>query len=87
MPVTVALRPEKIALQREKPADEFNCVPGTIQEMSYFGSSTVYRLKLASGQVLAVSMANTARHSGDAFTWGDQVWAHWTTSAHVVLTQ
>ena len=87
MPVTVALRPEKITLQREKPADEVNCVQGTIQEMSYFGSSTVYRVKLASGLVLAVSMANTARHTDDAFTWNDQVWAHWSPNAHVVLTQ
>jgi putrescine transport system ATP-binding protein len=87
MHVTVALRPEKIALQREKPQDAYNCVSGTIEEMSYFGASTVFRLKLASGQVLAVSMANTARQSEDAFTWGDLVWAHWSPQAHVVLTQ
>jgi putrescine transport system ATP-binding protein len=87
MHVTVALRPEKIALQRDKPAEETNCVAGTIQEMSYFGASTVYRVKLASGLVMAVSMANTARQREDAFTWGDQVWAHWSPQAHVVLTQ
>jgi putrescine transport system ATP-binding protein len=87
MPVTVALRPEKITLQREKPADDFNCVSGTIQEMSYFGATTVFRIKLASGQVLAVSTANTARQRADEFTWGDTVWAHWTPQAHGVLTQ
>ena len=87
MAVTVALRPEKITLQREKPADEFNTVAGTIAELSYFGASTVYRLKLASGQTLAVSMANTARQRDDAFTWGDTVWATWSPQAHVVLTQ
>jgi putrescine transport system ATP-binding protein len=87
MPVTVAVRPEKIALQREKPADEFNCTHGTIQELSYFGDMTVYRVKLASGLVLCVSMANTARHSEDTFTWNDQVWAHWSPLAQVVLTQ
>ena len=27
------------------------------------------------------------RHRDDAFTWGDTVWAHWSRSAHVVLTQ
>jgi putrescine transport system ATP-binding protein len=55
MPVTVALRPEKISLQRDKPADEFNAVAGTIQELSYFGATSVYRVKLASGKVLAVA--------------------------------
>ena len=87
MRVTVALRPEKITLQRDKPDDDYNCVAGTIQELSYFGASTVFRVKLASGQILAVSMANTARQRDDAFTWGDTVWATWSPQAHVVLTQ
>ena len=86
MPVTVALRPEKIALQRAKPADDFNAVAGTIQELSYFGATTVYRVKLASGQVLAVSMANTERQREDQFQRGDAVWATWPPQAHVVLT-
>jgi putrescine transport system ATP-binding protein len=87
MAVTVALRPEKIHLSRHKPADEFNTVPGTVKEMSYFGSFTVYHLLLASGAMLKVSLANTQRHRDDEFTWGDTAWAHWSRSAHVVLTQ
>ncbi|EHR71484.1 spermidine/putrescine ABC transporter ATP-binding subunit [Burkholderiales bacterium JOSHI_001] len=87
MPVTVALRPEKIHLQRHKPADDFNSARGTIKEMSYFGAHTVYHVLLASGQKLKVSQANTQRHKDDELTWGDEVWAHWSRSAHVVLTQ
>jgi putrescine transport system ATP-binding protein len=87
MPVTVALRPEKISLQRAKPEGGFNAVPGTVEELSYFGATTVYRVKLASGKVLAVSVSNTERHRDDAFTWGDAVWATWSPQAHVVLTQ
>ncbi|HSI51241.1 MAG TPA: polyamine ABC transporter ATP-binding protein [Ideonella sp.] len=87
MQVTVALRPEKIVIDRSPPPDEFNRVQGTIEEMSYFGSFTVYRLKLASGEMLKVSMANTVRQREDALTWGDSVWAHWSRSSHVVLTQ
>jgi putrescine transport system ATP-binding protein len=86
MPVTVALRPEKIALQRARPAGEFNAAAGTIQELSYFGATTVFRVKLASGQVLAVSTANRERHLDDAFARGDAVWATWSPQAHVVLT-
>ncbi|MFL6698170.1 MAG: ABC transporter ATP-binding protein [Vitreoscilla sp.] len=86
MPVSVALRPEKIALQRDKPGDEFNAAFGTIQELSYFGATSVYRVKLGSGQVLAVSMANTERQRDDQFQRGDAVWATWSPQAHVVLT-
>ncbi|MBK7615827.1 MAG: polyamine ABC transporter ATP-binding protein [Vitreoscilla sp.] len=87
MPVTVALRPEKIHVSVDKPASDFNAVPGVIEELSYFGSFTVYRIKLASGKVLAVSQANTERLREHNLTWGDRVWAHWSNSAHVVLTQ
>jgi putrescine transport system ATP-binding protein len=95
MPVSVALRPEKIALQRDKPeglpglshvTGDLNMVQGTVKEMSYFGSFTVFHLKLASGAVLKVSQANTQRHADETYTWGDTVWAHWSPSAHVVLT-
>ncbi len=86
MAVTVALRPEKISLTRDQPAGDFNQVLGTVQELSYFGSHTVFRLKLASGAALKVSMANTERQRHDA-AWGDRVWASWSDSAHVVLTQ
>ncbi len=87
MPVTVALRPEKIHLSRAKPPDEYNTAHGKIKEMAYFGSFTVYHLVLGSGAPLKVSVANVQRHRDDEFTWGDDVWAHWSRSAHVVLTQ
>ena len=87
MTVSVALRPEKIALARQRPEGEHNVVQGTVKEMAYFGSFTVYHLKLASGLLLKVSRANTARHAGEDYTWGDVVWAHWAPSAQVVLTQ
>ena len=87
MAVTVALRPEKIHVSRAKPADEFNSVQGKIKEIAYLGSFTVFHLLLASGAVLKASVPNIARHRDEEMTWGDDVWAHWSRSAHVVLTQ
>src|SRR6185369_13424086 len=52
MAVTVALRPEKIGLARAQPDGGFNSARGRIQEMSYFGSFTVFHLALASGALL-----------------------------------
>lgn len=87
MALSVALRPEKIHLSRHRPADEFNSARGIVQDLAYFGAFTVYRLKLASGATLKVSMANTQRHRDDELSWGDEAWAHWSRTAHVVLTQ
>jgi putrescine transport system ATP-binding protein len=87
MAVSVALRPEKISLSREPPGDTaFNAAQGTVKEMSYFGSFTVYHLVLGSGASLKVSQANTERHRADALTWGDRAWACWSPTSHVVLT-
>ncbi len=93
MPVTVALRPEKIRIGREAIAAEgdappqFNRVRGKIKDMSYFGSYTVYHLQLASGQILKVSTSNAERHREHPLTWGDEAWASWSPTSPVVLTQ
>jgi putrescine transport system ATP-binding protein len=86
MAVTVALRPEKIKLDSDKPAGEQNQVSGTVKDMSYFGSYTVYHLALASGAMLKVSESNTERHRDKPLTWGDTAWASWSPTAQVVLT-
>ena len=90
MAVAVAVRPEKIALQAAEPHGPHgahNKVRGTIKELSYFGSFTVYHLALASGAVLKISESNVARHRENALTWGDTAWASWDATAQVVLTQ
>ncbi len=87
MPVTVAVRPEKVRVSREPPEGEYNRALGKIKDLSYFGSFTVYHLQMASGNVLKVSQAATERHREEALTWGDEAWASWSPSAQVVLTQ
>ena len=88
--MSVALRPEKIRISRQVPHEHvhapLNQVQGTVKDLAYFGSHTVYRLQLASGQVLKVSQSNTERHPHEALSWGDSAWAWWGPSAHVVLT-
>ena len=93
MNLTVALRPEKIRITREapppaggEPTTEFNRVRGTVKDMAYFGSFTVYHLALASGLVLKISASNTERHRDHALTWGEAAWASWSPTSQVVLT-
>jgi len=92
MPVTVAVRPEKIHLSAHAPADEdaasgFNRAQGVVKNLSYFGSFTVYHLELPSGRMLKISQNNMQRHREHELTWGDQAWAHWSRQSQVVLTQ
>ena len=86
MPVVVALRPEKIFLSRDEPPGPHNRVRGTVKEMSYYGSFSVYFLELPSGALLKVSEEHERRHRDDMPTWGDTLWASWPPTAQVVLT-
>jgi len=92
MPVTVAVRPEKIHLSPHAPNNEdhahgFNRVKGVVKNLSYFGSYTVYHLELPSGRTLKISQNNTQRHREHELTWGSEAWAHWSRQSQVVLTQ
>ena len=94
MPVTVALRPEKIRISRKPPVQEpgmapapLNQLKGRVKDMVYFGSDTLYHLALASGAILKVTQSNTERHPDDTLSWDDEAYAWWLPSAHVVLTR
>jgi putrescine transport system ATP-binding protein len=93
MPLSVALRPEKIRISRKPPVQEdgmppapFNQLKGRVKDMVYFGSDTLYHLQLASGAILKVTQSNTERHPDDTLSWDDEAYAWWLPSAHVVLT-
>ncbi|MEO7494993.1 MAG: polyamine ABC transporter ATP-binding protein [Massilia sp.] len=94
MAVAVAVRPEKIVLQAEPPADiqraqaeaGSNCVAGVITSIGYFGNETHYHLRLDSGLTLRVARTNAARHAQAAFAREQRVFAWWDGSDVVVLT-
>jgi len=84
MPVTVALRPEKILLSLQQPTQAFNTVSCSVDSLSYFGSYTSYHLKMANGQMLQAWVTNTDRHH-ENIDIGQPLWAHWQDNAMVVL--
>ncbi|MRW86122.1 polyamine ABC transporter ATP-binding protein [Pseudoduganella sp. FT26W] len=95
MPVSVAVRPEKIAVQAEAPTLEqrakaeehgYNCVQGTITGIAYFGNETSYHITLDSGLVVKVSRTNAARHDESALKRDQRVYAWWDGADVVVLT-
>jgi putrescine transport system ATP-binding protein len=84
-PVVVAVRPEKIHLSVEPPADDRNRVRGLVRALSYFGGYTLYHLELPSGAALKVNLENDTRQRDGAPVQGDLVWAHWLPTSQVVL--
>ncbi len=55
-PVTVAVRPERIALNRD--LQQVNCFAGKVVDVVYIGTDTYYTVRLDGGQVLRVREQN-----------------------------
>jgi len=96
MEVHVAIRPEKIGIQEPAPGPDdydnavevgFNCARGTIRDLAYLGSQTIYHVVLESGAVVKVTKANDARHDESRLASGSLVHVWWWGSDLVVLTQ
>ena len=83
--VWLALRPEKIALARERPTGDINALAGNVAEIGYRGDRSIYKVRLADRSFMLVALP-TAGSRAD-FKQGDIVWVHWPHEGGVVLTR
>ena len=83
-----AIRPEKVHLSREKPANphKANVTHGIVEDIGYLGDMSVYQVVLDSGKRLRVTQTNTVRGNPDAITWDEQVYVSWGDTSGSVLT-
>ena len=81
----LAIRPEKVTINAEKPVDVDNAVQGKVLDIADLGNISTYYVELPSGAVIKAQSANTRRISRRAFTWEDSVWLSWTATAGVLL--
>ena len=86
VPVYVALRPEKIMLCDEAPADGFNFAVGEVVHIAYLGDLSIYHVRLKSGQMISAQLQNEHRYRKGLPTWGDEVRLCWDADSCVVLT-
>ena len=84
--VGLAVRPEKIVIARERPPLA-NVFEGTVRDLGYFGKDSLYRVKLAGGQLISICSVNTRRAGEGARVaqWEDRVWIGFEPSAAIAL--
>ncbi len=63
-----------------------NKAQGIIEDIAYFGSHSVYHVRLPGGTKILSNFANMQRWASDGLTWNDQVWVSWDDNDGVVLT-
>ena len=85
--VSVAVRPEKISINKKAPAKGFNAVEGKVLDLGYFGKDSLYRVKLPSSALVRVNRVNDQRggESARVAQWEDKVWLSFEPSAAILL--
>jgi putrescine transport system ATP-binding protein len=86
MLVAVAIRPEKMQISLQAPAQRHNLIQGKVHEIAYSGSYSTYEVLVAGKTKLKVTQANISRHDPGHISWGDTVYCWWDETAPVVLT-
>jgi spermidine/putrescine transport system ATP-binding protein len=91
----VAIRPEKIELHKRAegsapPAREdapagHNVVAGTIRQIAYLGSESVYEVELEGGRRVRALRSNLTRRDQEELTWDEPVWLAWHACSPAVL--
>lgn len=86
--VTYGLRPEKLRISLDKPADlehaEYNWLQGSVYDIAYLGGHSVYYIQLPSGLVVQAFIANADRWAQRP-TWEQSVYLSWYDDAGVAL--
>jgi putrescine transport system ATP-binding protein len=85
--VAVAIRPEKMKIFRDKPADAANVIEGEVWDIGYLGDWTVYRVKHDGGAILRVSRANASRFVERPIEWDDRVHLSFAPDSAIILTR
>ncbi|WP_210335484.1 ABC transporter ATP-binding protein [Microvirga sp.] len=86
--VAIAVRPEKMVIQRDPPGQgAINVLTGEVWDIGYLGDWTVYRVKLATGEILRVTRANASRFVQSPIEWDEQVYVTFAPDAAVILAE
>nr|WP_237214620.1 ABC transporter ATP-binding protein [Roseomonas sp. NPKOSM-4] len=89
MPVFVALRPERLHIERAAPdatTDE-NRLVGRVRDIAYYGDFFMFHVELPGGRTIRVSQPNLRRITARPVDWDDRVAVTWDADAVMVLPE
>ena len=86
MPLTIALRPEKIYISHQKPEEETNWCQGVVENIAYLGDISIYYVRLKDGRIITSTLPNVDRFKQGLPTWDDQVYLSWDAESCIALT-
>jgi putrescine transport system ATP-binding protein len=87
-PAWFAIRPEKVSISFEPPADAaFNAIEGKVWDIGYLGDVSTYHVRFAEGATVKATITNRTRLVERPIGWEDKVWLSWSRDSGVILTR
>ncbi len=84
--VGIAVRPEKLRLDREQPDAGRLSVRGRVSEVAYYGDSSSVFIADALDRTIVANVQNEARSIAPQMSVGDELWCSWDPKDTLVLT-
>jgi len=85
--IGLAIRPEKIRLDRGEPMDGRLKMRGRVTEIAYYGDESHVFIEDGSGITITANVANDTRTTRGPVAVGDEVWVSWAPADTLVLTE
>ncbi|MBK1645986.1 polyamine ABC transporter ATP-binding protein [Thiocapsa imhoffii] len=85
--VAVAIRPEKMRICSDYREDGVNQVQGVVEDIAYLGDVSIYRIRVADGSLVEMTLTNVQPRTEQALTWDQAVAIEWSPSSGVILTE
>ncbi|MDC0348971.1 polyamine ABC transporter ATP-binding protein [Alphaproteobacteria bacterium] len=84
---TIAIRPEKIMVHKEKPKDKFNWAQGIVKNIAYLGDVSIYHIEThPSKKTILATLPNIKRQEVPSITWDEKVYVSWKPDNAIILT-
>lgn len=83
--VAFGVRPEKVWITKDEPEQAYNKAHGVIEDIAYYGSHSIFHVRLPSGIKVMANFVNQQRWASEGLTWNDPVWVSWDDNDGVVL--
>jgi putrescine transport system ATP-binding protein len=82
----ISLRPERITLSYQPPAQQFNFTPGVIEQYAYMGSYSLFYVRTAGGRMIVVNVSRMALVAlGQSPDYDDHVYLSWSPDCLVMV--
>jgi ABC-type Fe3+/spermidine/putrescine transport system ATPase subunit len=85
--IVLAVRPEKVHLNRDEPAPGRVRLRGRVKEVAYYGDESHVFIEDAQGLVVTATVPNDQHTTQSSVAIGDELWVSWEPADTLVLTE